>query len=99
LQRVAEKALERDEEERMLYDAALKAVVNDRPEMLVFIDESHKGRNASRRLRWWSPRGRSPQRSTVFDYEPAREYTFIGVCDVNGFIEEACDTVMRGSGM
>jgi hypothetical protein len=40
-----------------------------------------------------------PQRSTVFDYEPAREYTFIGACDVNGFIEEACDAVMRGSGM
>jgi hypothetical protein len=98
LQRVAEKALEQDLLERHLYDVALKAAVNERPERLVYIDESQKGRNASRRLRWWSPRGRSPVRQTVFDYEPKKRYTLLAACDINGFIPGACDIVLRGSG-
>jgi hypothetical protein len=76
---------------------ALKAAVNDRPELLVYIDESQKGRNASRRLRWWSPRGRSPIRETVFAYEPKKRYTLIAACDMNGFIPEACDIILRGN--
>jgi hypothetical protein len=97
LQRVAEKVLEQDLLERHLYDVALKAAVND-PAQLVYIDESQKGRNASRRLRWWSPRGRSPVRQTVFDYEPKKRYTLLRACDVNGFLPGACDIVLRGSG-
>ena len=96
LQRVAEKALEQDNEERLLYQIALEAAV-DHPEQLVYIDESQKGRNAARRNRWWSKRGRTPQRSTRFDFEVKRQYTLIAACDVNGFIHEACDIVLRGN--
>jgi hypothetical protein len=96
LQRVSEKALEQDEFERLDYQLALEAAVES-PDQLVFIDESQKGRNASRRLRWWSPRGRSPVRTEAFDYEPKKRYTLLAACDVNGFIEEACDIVLRGN--
>jgi hypothetical protein len=96
LQHVAEKALEQDNEDRLSYQIALESAV-DRPEQLVYIDESQIGRNAARRNRWWSPRGRTPQRLTRFDFEVKRQYTLIAACDVNGFIHEACDIVLRGN--
>jgi hypothetical protein len=97
LQRVSERALEQDMLERYEYQKALEVAVTTHPEKLVYIDESQKGRNASRRLRWWSPRGRTPVRLDAFDYEPKKRYTLMAACDINGFIPGACDIVLRGS--
>jgi len=47
---LTEKALQRNESHRRLYKKALKCLVKD-PRQLVFIDETHKDKNASRRRR------------------------------------------------
>jgi hypothetical protein len=75
---------------------AIKAAVV-RPEMLVYIDESHKDRSSSRRRRWWSPRGQTPVRTSQFDLDIRMRYALIAACDINGFINEACDLVERGN--
>jgi DDE superfamily endonuclease len=98
LQVVTDKALQQDENERSRYryKAALSAVLV-RPEMVVFIDESHKDKNAARRRRWWSRRGLTPVRRSTFSGNRATRYTFLAACDINGFILSACDTVRRGN--
>jgi hypothetical protein len=96
LQVVSDKAAEMDVEERESYMEAVKAAVI-RPEMLVYIDETHKDRSSSRRRRWWSRRGRTPVRTSRFDLDVRMRYTLLAACDINGFINEACDLVRRGS--
>ena len=73
LQVVTDKALQQDENERSRYKAALSAVLV-RPEMVVFIDESHKDKNAARRRRWWSRRGLTPVRRSTFSGNRATRY-------------------------
>ena len=99
LQRVAERALEQDQLERLEYQETLKLAVYDQPELLLYIDESQKGKNESRRRRWWSPRGRTPTRVTMFNWEPSKQYTLIAACDINGFIPQACDLILRGNSL
>jgi hypothetical protein len=55
LQVYTEAAAQRDEVERLRYKAALQALVQN-PEQVVFIDETHKDRNSSRRRRAWGRR-------------------------------------------
>ena len=55
LQVCYESALQRSEIERTRYQNALNAIVSD-TRQVVFIDETHKDRNASRRRRAWGKR-------------------------------------------
>jgi hypothetical protein len=66
--------------------------------MAVFIDESSKGRNASRRRRHWSVRGKTPFLDTLFTGSHGKTYTLLAACDLDGFISEACEVVERESG-
>lgn len=63
------------------------------PEMLVFLDETQKDRNSSRRRRMWSLKGQSPFRDSYFAESHSKRYTLLAAADLNGFILEACETV------
>ena len=89
---VQEIAKQRNEEDRQLFKSALLEIV-EHPEMLVFIDETHKDKNASRRRRAWGRRGVNLELSRRF--EDTVRYTLIGVADFNGFVPEACCLVCR----
>jgi len=66
--------------------------------MLVFVDESAKDRNSSRRRRSWSKRGQTPFRDAYLASASGPRYTLIAACDLDGFILEACQTVEREHG-
>ena len=73
---------------------ALSILLQDCPERLVLIDETHKDRNASRKRRGWSRRNCENIVSRKW-FQNVVRYTFIDVADINGFIVSACHTVMR----
>lgn len=68
------------------------------PSQLIFVDESAKDRNSSRRRRSWSRRGLTPFRKAYFAGSHFKRYTLIAACDINGFVLEACETVLREHG-
>jgi AcrR family transcriptional regulator len=91
------KARQRDEVERRQYQECLEALVCF-PEQLIYLDETAKGPNASRRTRAWAPRGEYPFRDAYFEDHNARRYSMIAACDVKGFIIETCETIEREHG-
>ena len=91
---VQEIASQRNEEDRELFKNALLEIL-EHPEMLCFVDETHKDRNASRRRRAWGRRGSKLELHRWF--ENTVRYTFIGVADFNGFVDEACCLIRRDS--
>jgi transposase len=94
LQVATDRALQRNDEERERYKDGLHAFVHD-PAQLIFLDETQKDRNSSRRRRYWSPRGQSPFRDAYFEGSHGKRYTLMAACDINGFVMEACDIVER----
>ena len=96
LQRAAEKAYQIDEEERTEFCMKLLRHCMH-PSELVFVDESQKDRNSSRRRRIWYKRGLSPFRKAIFSGNKGVRYTLLAACDWNGFIWEACETVRQKS--
>ena len=54
---VAERAKEMNETERAEFTEAL-TIILEHPEMAIWIDETHKDRNSSRRRKAWGRRGR-----------------------------------------
>mmetsp|Transcript_18039 Transcript_18039/g.44576 ORF Transcript_18039/g.44576 Transcript_18039/m.44576 type:complete len:454 (+) Transcript_18039:204-1565(+) len=94
LQAAVYKAKQRSEEQRELYRARLRTFL-PRPEMALFIDETHKSANASRRPRVWSKRGQPRSIDAYFEEEFRRRYTLIGACDIKGFVPHACKIVER----
>jgi transposase len=91
------KARQRDEVERRQYQECLEALVCF-PEQLIYLDETAKGPNASRRKRSWAPHGEYPFRDAYFEDHNAKRYSMIAACDVNGFIIETCETIEREHG-
>lgn len=94
LQVVSMHAKQRDEEERQRYREGLQrwlVHVNQ----LVFLDETHKGRSASRRRRHWAVRNHSPIVHEKFNSNHSRRYSMIAACDVNGFIKSTCKCYSR----
>ena len=89
---IQEIAAQRNEEDREQFKRALMEIV-EHPEMLCFVDETHKDRNASRRKKAWGKRGRKLELHRWF--ENTVRYTLIGVADFSGFIEEACCLIRR----
>ena len=95
LKQISEKALQQSYVERENYLRGRRFAVGDRPEMCVFIDETHKSSNASRRRKCWGPKGNVSVAFTPFGPIVDRRFTLLAACDVNGFIVEACELVER----
>ena len=92
------RARQRDEEQRQNYTDALFQFEN--PEMFIFLDETDRGRNESRRRRAWAPRGEDNSVNEFFvpEKDAACTFTMIAAADINGFVPEACELVMRKEG-
>jgi transposase len=95
---IVNKAKQRDEEERKEYQEFMEEFV-DSPSQLVYLDETARGRNASRRRRTWFKRGQQPVRDAYFEDDNAKRYTMIAACDINGFIIDTCETIERERGI
>jgi transposase len=85
-------ASQRNEADRELYKYVLRGLVNH-PNQVVFVDETAKDRNASRRGRAWGRRGQKTHHFRPFG--DVVRYTCIAACDIHGFIPQACDIVLR----
>ena len=97
LQVATDRSYSSSEEEQREYQAALAArLIN--PDQLIFIDESQKDRNSSRRRRSWSRRGQTPFRPAYLARLHGKRYTLLAACDVHGFVIEACETVELSHG-
>ena len=98
LQVLQEKAIQRNEVLRAAYKDALKNLLRTdcNPRMVVFIDETHKDKNSSRRRRGWGRRNKGLFVDRWFREEV--RYTLIASCDIDGFISEACVNHYRNEG-
>jgi len=94
LKLISDKAIQQSKFERDSYIEGRAKVVKD-PKMCIFLDESHKSRNESRRRRFWGKRGIPAIAYTEFAPNQDLRYTFLGAADVNGFIPEVCEIVLR----
>lgn len=94
LQVVTYIARQRDEDERRQYKSALETLVLN-ARQCVFLDETAKDRSASRRRRFWSPRGTTPTATATFQGSHGKRYSMLAACDVEGFILDACEVVER----
>ena len=87
-------ARERCETDEIRFLQALSILLQDCPERLVLIDETHKDRNASRKRRGWSRRNCETLLTHEW-FQSVVRYTLIAAADINGFIVSACHTVLR----
>ena len=93
LQVCYDSAKQRDKQKRAQYIHALSQLVTH-PEQCLFVDETHKDKNASRRRRAWGHRnsgGIAIQRW----FKENVNYTLIAALDINGFVPSACEVVRR----
>jgi len=95
LQALTAIAKQQDEMKRDLFKMGLEARLQDHPEMLILVDETHKGCNAARRRRGWGQRNSSGLKIKQW-YKNIVRYTLIAVADIlKRFIDCACKTVHR----
>ena len=94
LQKAVFQARQRNEQKRNQYMQSLKMMLRN-PDQLLFIDETHRSVNASRRRRGWGKRSHPPVIESTFEEEFRKRYTLIGACDINGFVVSACKIVER----
>jgi hypothetical protein len=80
---------------RQEYKIALSQISD--PEMFLFIDETNRGRNESRRRRAWAPRGQDNSLDEFFKSEEST-YTLISAADINGIVTGMCDLIEREGG-
>ena len=93
LQVFYESAIQRDELERIIHKEGLRVLVNDVVE-LVFVDETHKDRNSSRRRRVWGVRNSRGMAMNRWFRSNVR-YTLIAAICINGFVHTTLDIVRR----
>ena len=93
LQVCHECAKQRNEGHRMLYRAALNNLVGN-AEQVVFIDETHKDKAASRRRRAWGRLNSGGVKLERWFRQEAR-YTMIAGFNVDGFVMSTIECVMR----
>ena len=88
------RAKQQDEEQLAIFQRTVKDRVQH-PRQYLFIDETARGANASRRRRAWGPRGTS----TIIDAAMVRDfdtrYSLIAACNWEGFVPKACKIVER----
>lgn len=73
---------------------SLQLNLQDRPEMLVMVNETHKDRNAPRRRQGYGSRNAGGLKVDPC-FKNTVCYTLIGVVDINGFVDIACNTYLR----
>lgn len=88
------RARQQNELDRNAYKTAIEQCVIF-PEQVVFLDETFKGRNASRQRRCWLPRGVTPVLIEHFSGHHTKRYSMLAACSINGFLKEACAIVRR----
>ena len=91
------RAKQQDQMEVHAYFCRLKDRMSH-PCQLIYIDETARGANASRRRRAYSPRGVTPVVEAPMVREFDKRYTLIGACNWDGFVTEACCIVEREHG-
>ena len=89
---IHEIAREAEFSERCIFAQTLNNLVHH-PRQLLFIDETHKDRNTSRRRRAYGFKNENIALDGWF--KEAIRYTMIGVANMNGFVPEACDIILR----
>ena len=96
LQVLQEVATQRNELLRESYRSALRHLLKNGHSVssLVFIDETHKDRSASRRRRGWGKRNSGGLLIRRWFREEVR-YTLIAAADINGFVTDACMNFYR----
>ena len=93
LQTIMASAKQQCKEEQQAFLSSLKLLLQNDPDRLITIDETHKDRNASRRRRGWAVRNAGG--ATIKEwYRNVVRYTMIAAADINGFIPAACHTVL-----
>jgi transposase len=99
LQVATKRAKQQDEGERLLYKEVFEEVVDtNNLQQLIYLDETHRSQNASRRRRHWSKRGVTPVSLEPFFGRFDARFTMIGACDINGFVKSTCDVIEREHG-
>ena len=93
LQVCHEAARQRNEFERQQYKTALECLVSH-PNQLVFVDETHKDQQASRRRKAWGIRNSGGVTLRRWFASKVR-YTMIASMDVDGFIDSTVGCVLR----
>jgi hypothetical protein len=83
------RAAQRNEDDRNRYRRRMRQVHD--PAMFIFVDESHRGRNESRRRRAWGPRGKDNSLDELF--EDDHRFTLIAAADINGMVLPSCELV------
>jgi len=94
LQTCYESAIQQNENERALYQTALDCLVSD-ANQLVYVDETHKDKQASRRRKAWGHRNSSSGVAVKRWFNNDVRYTMIAALDINGFIPSTIDCVKR----
>jgi len=89
------RAKQRDENLRAQYRNALYQIHD--PSMFVFIDESSRSRNESRRRRAWGLRGADNSLDAFF-LQTEAGHTLLAAADVKGFVVEMCELVENQRG-
>ena len=97
LQVATDKSFVANQEEQEEYQKALEDRII-RPNQLIYIDESQKDRNSSRRRRSWSQIGQTPFCPAYLQSIHRRRYSLLAACDVDGFVIDACETVEQSTG-
>ena len=97
LQVATDKSFVANQEEQEEYQKALEERII-RPNQLIYIDESQKDRNSSRRRRAWSKLGQTPFRPAYLQSAHGRRYSLLAACDADGFVIKACETVEQATG-
>ena len=96
IQVATERAAQRDEEERASYQMALYNHLHDLSQF-IFIDETHKDRNATQCRRHWSKHGKSPYYNAFFCSHGCR-YSLLAAADIDWFFVESFEVVERELG-
>lgn len=68
------------------------------PRMAIWVDETHKSANESRRRRGWAKRSNPPVVEAYFEEDFRKRYTLIGAGNYKGFVTNACKLVEREHG-
>ena len=88
-------AKEQNEIDEIGFLQALDLMLQNCPEHLVTIDETHKDRNAARRRRGWGPKGYTNNFAVKEWHDNVARYTLIASADIHGFLPCACHTVLH----
>ena len=92
LKYLEEKACQQDVEQRAAFRDVVRSLALT-PDQFIWIDETQKSRNASRRRKGWGPRGRNNDISRCFSPNGECRYTMLAAADIDGFILDACEVV------